>query len=215
MKYYPINLDIKNRRCVVIGGGEVAERKVRRLLESNAKVIVVGKKLTAGLLEIKKDGLIEHIEDDYKNIHVNGAFLVIGATDNNETNTEIFKEGRKRGVLVNIVDAPEKCDFILPAIFQQGDLTIAISTGGKSPALAKKLRQEMEFHYGPEYRILLKILGNVRDNVIKKGRSSDDNKELFESVVNSDILKFIRDKDWKSVREIVRNITGDDIEVKE
>ena len=104
------------------------------------------------------------------------------------------------------------CDFILPAVFQQGDLAIAVSTGGKSPALAKKLRHEFADRYGPEYAVLLNILGDLRKRIVAEGRSVAGNKLLFENVVNADILGALREENWGRVREIVRGITGLEID---
>ena len=212
MKYYPIYLDIANKRCVVVGGGEVAERKTQRLLKCGARVVVVGKKLTPFLEEKKNEGAIEHIAADYGASCLEGAFFVIGATDRDEVNGRISADARARGIPVNIADDPARCDFILPAVFQQGDLAIAVSTGGKSPALAKKLRHEFTDRYGSEYAVLLDILGDLRKRVVAQGRSSAENRLLFENIVDADILGALREKNWGRVREIVRGITGLEIE---
>jgi precorrin-2 dehydrogenase/sirohydrochlorin ferrochelatase len=213
VKYYPLFLDITDRRCVVVGGGDVAERKVERLLDSGASVVVVGKTLTPGLETMKKEGRINHIDADYDQAFINNAFLVIGATDRDDVNAEISRDGREKGILVNIVDDPDKCDFVLPSLLKQGDLLIAISTGGKSPALAKKLREEMEQHFGTEYQTLLEVMGQLREKLVVKGRSSDENRLLFEAVVHSDILKHIKDKSWEKVKKIIYDITGEKIKV--
>jgi len=196
-----------------VGGGDVAERKVERLLYFGAHVAVIGKTLTDRLETMKKEGRINHINADYDEAYINGAFMVIGATDQDDVNAKISRNGREKGILVNIVDDPDKCDFILPSLLQQGDLLIAISTGGKSPALAKKLREDLEKIYGPEYQTLLKVMGNLREKLVMKGHSSDENKRLFESVVHSDILQHIKDKNLGQVRKIIYDITGVDLEV--
>lgn len=131
-----------------MGGGDVAERKAERLLDFGAHVSIVGKSLTPLLETMKREGRIEHVEADYDEAFLGDAFLVIGATDRDDINAKISRDCKNKGVLVNIVDDPEKCDFILPSIMRQGDLLIAISTGGKSPALAKKMRQELESSTG-------------------------------------------------------------------
>jgi precorrin-2 dehydrogenase/sirohydrochlorin ferrochelatase len=214
VNYYPIYLDIAKKRCLVVGGGEVAERKVQRLLECGAHVVVIGKALTPDLEAIKSDGGIDHIDADYDTSHILDAFLVIGATDQEEVNARISEDAKKWGIMVNIVDDPDKCDFILPSLFQQGDLCVAISTGGKSPALAKKLRQDLEERYGPEYEMLIDILGKLREKIKTRGRSSDENRRLFETVVNSDILRHIREKNWDRVKKTVHDLTGEDIEAE-
>lgn len=215
MKYYPVYIDITNERCVVVGGGDVAERKVMRLIDSGAHVSVVSRTLTSTLEKMKKEGKIDHIEADYDDDSLSGAFLVIGATDRDDVNAKIFRDGRAKGCLVNIVDDPDNCNVILPSLFRRGDLSIAISTGGKSPALAKKLRQDMEHLFGPEYETLLMIMGKLREKIVMKGRSSNENRQLFESVIHSDILHHIKEKKWKQVKKIIRDITGEDIEVDE
>ena len=215
LKYYPICFDITNKRCIVVGGGEVAERKVKRLLDFGARVAVIGKKLTPRLKTMKKEGRIDHIDAEYDKAFINDAFLVIGATDRDDINANISRDGREKRIPVNIVDDPEKCDFILPSLLEQGDLLIAVSTGGKSPALAKKLREDLEKLYGPEYQTLLKVMGSLREKLVTKGHSSDENKPLFEAVVHSDILQHIKDKNWKKVKKIIHDIAGADIEVGE
>lgn len=213
MKFYPISLDISNEKCVVVGGGDVAERKIIRLLECGARVVLVGKTITPGLRAMKDKETIEHVPDDYREEHIEGAFLVIGATDRNDVNERIYRDSRSRGILVNVVDEPARCNFIVPAIFRRKDLLIAISTGGKSPALARKLREKMEEKYGPEYGILLDIMGNLREKIIARGGTSAENKRIFESVLDSDILRHIREEEWDRAREIVRDLTGEDVKL--
>ncbi len=214
MKYYPVNLDLNRRRCVVIGGGEVAERKVARLLECGARVTVVGKALTPALAERKAAGQLEHVEKDYEAGVLNGAFLVIGATDRDDVNGRISEDALARGLLVNIVDDPDRCNFILPSLVRQGDLSIAVSTGGKSPALAKKLRKELERQYGPEYRTLIDILGTLRRKILAQGGQSADNKAVFENLVHSDLLQAIRKKDSGRVSAIIQERTGISMDVR-
>ena len=215
MKYYPVYIDVSKRKCVVVGGGDVAERKVERLLECGARVVVIGNELTPNLEAMKNEEKISHIPDNYKNDYIEGALLVIGATDRDEINERIYRDSKERGILVNIVDDPAKCDFIVPSVFQQGDLSIAISTGGKSPALARNLREELEQRYGHEYRILLNIMGDIREKIISRGEPSDENRKLFESVLNSDILQHIREKNWDKVRKIIHDLVGEDINIDE
>ena len=214
MKYYPVNLDMTNKRCVIVGGGEIAERKVERLLECGAQVTVVSKSLTPVLKARKKTGQMDHIDRDYEDQALDGAFMVIGATDRNDVNERISKDAMARGLLVNIVDDPDRCNFILPSLVQQGDLSIAISTGGKSPALAKKLRKELEKQYGPEYQTLLVIMGILRKRILAGDQRAADNKAVFEDLVHSDILQAIREKDRGRVNTIIRDLTGISMDVR-
>lgn len=213
MRYYPLFLDISRRRCVVVGGGKVAERKIERLLACGARVEVVGKILTPALVALKENGRIVHHEIDYEEALIRGAFLVIGATDNDVVNGRIAGDARALGILVNIVDEPARCDFILPSIVERGDLSIAVSTGGKSPALAKKLRIELDALYGPEYAILLEIMGKLREKMIAESRPSAENRERFEAVVTSGILDHIRAERWKEVEVLIMELTGIEMEV--
>ena len=214
MKYYPVNLDLTRKRCVVIGGGEVAERKVERLLECGARVLVVSRALTPVLAERKSAGKLEHVERDYEAGALDGAFLVIGATDRGEVNERISKDAMERGLLVNIVDDPDRCNFILPSLVRQGDLSIAVSTGGKSPALAKKLRKELEKQYGPEYQTLIGIMGTLRRKILGRGGQAADNKAIFEELVHSELLQAIREKDSGRVNAIIRERTGISLDVR-
>ena len=214
MKYYPIYLDISNKRCTVVGGGDVAERKVERLLHCGARVTVVGKSLSPALEVLKAGRRIEHIAADYRRKHVEGSFLVIGATDSPEVNERVCQDARKEGILVNIVDDSDRCDFILPSLMERGDLSIAVSTGGRSPALARKMRTELEQIYGPEYGVLLRIMGVLRERVLNRGEAPEVNRGIFEAVVNTpDILEKIRQKDWKGVKNRIRDLTGEAIDI--
>jgi precorrin-2 dehydrogenase/sirohydrochlorin ferrochelatase len=214
VRYYPLFLDISRRKCVVVGGGSVAERKVGRLLACGARVEVVGRCLTPALATMKGEGKIVHHDADYEETQLRGAFLVIGATDSDTVNERISRDARALAIPVNIVDDPVLCDFILPSVVERGDLLIAVSTGGKIPALAKCLRRELEEAYGPEYGTLIEILGGLRKKIIAGGRSSDENRKLFETVVQSDILDHIRAKRWGRLKEQILELTGVEIEVK-
>ena len=210
MKYYPLFLDILGKKCVVIGGGEVAARKVNRLLNCAAKVFVVSPKLTPELITLKAQGAIEHIAADYNVQYIKGASLIIGATDDEKTNALISSDSRSLGIPVNIVDDPQKCDFILPSVVDRGDLTIAIGTGGKSPALARQVRKELEAKYGEEYEILLKILGGLR----RQMKNSNAAKTWFDSLIARGILDLIAAADWEKVKRTVKEITGEEVSLE-
>lgn len=214
MRYYPLFLDMAGRRCVVVGGGGVAERKVARLLACGASVEVVAGSLTPALAALKAEGRIVHCGTAYAEDCLCGAFFVIGATDDAAVNERVSRDARLRGILVNIVDDPDRCDVILPALCERGELTIAVSTGGRSPALAKKLRLELEAAYGPEYGTLVEILGELREKVIARGGSAAEHRGLFEAVVASDILAQIRAGCWDRVEALIRELTGVAMEVR-
>ena len=211
MKYYPIFLDIREKKCVIVGGGEVAARKAERLLDCGAKVCIISPKLTPELASFKEKDLICHIATQYSGDLIDGAVLVIGATDDEKTNAAISLDARRQGIPVNIVDDPQKCDFILPSLVQRGDLAITIGTGGKSPALARHLREELEAQYGKEYETLLNILGNLRVKMVK---NEGIGKDWFDSLLAAGILNFIREEDSKRVKETVKKITGEEVEIE-
>lgn len=213
LKYYPVFLDIFGKSCAVVGGGEVAFRKAQRLLQCGARVKVIARILSPDLEDLKARGEITHIDEQYAPEHLASVFMVIGATDSREVNEQIFRDARAGNILVNIVDEPERCDFILPSIVERGDLAVAVSTGGKSPALARHLRQELEGIFGTEYETYLKIMGEIREIVLARGRPSAENRKIFESFVQSDMLNLIRKKDWDAVRKLIREILHEPIEV--
>jgi precorrin-2 dehydrogenase/sirohydrochlorin ferrochelatase len=211
LKYYPIFLDIRGKKCVIIGGGEVAARKAERLLDCGAKVSVISPKLAPELAALKDKKLISHIAAEYSGDLIDGAALIIGATDNEKTNAQISRDARSKSIPVNIVDDPQKCDFILPSLVQRGDLAMAIGTGGKSPALARHLREELESRYGKEYEILLNILGNLR---VRMEKNAGVGKDWFNSLMAAGILNFIKEKNTKKIKEIVKKITGEEVEIE-
>jgi precorrin-2 dehydrogenase/sirohydrochlorin ferrochelatase len=210
LKYYPVFLDIKDKKCVIVGGGEVAARKAERLLDCGAKVFVISPNLSPELAALKEKKIISHIAAEYTVNLIEGAALIIGATDDEKTNARISNDARGKGIPVNIVDDPQKCDFILPSVVQRGDLAITIGTGGKSPALARHMREEMEARYGKEYEILLNILGKLR---VKMEKKTGIGKDWFKSLLAAGILDSIKDKDIKKVKEIVKIITGEEVEI--
>lgn len=212
-KYYPVSLDLTDRRCVIIGGGEVAQRKAERLMECGARVTIVSPSLTPLLEDRKKARKIDHIDTAYQKRVLHGAFMVIGATDCDDVNAQISQDALSLGILVNIVDDPERCSFILPSLVQQGDLSIAVSTGGKSPALARKIKEDLQQQYGPEFKVLLEIMGSLRNKVLAQGRASEANKAVFEALVRSDLLQAIRDGNRDLVKKIIFYISGIEMDV--
>jgi precorrin-2 dehydrogenase / sirohydrochlorin ferrochelatase len=212
--YYPLFLNISGKKCIVVGGGRVAERKVERLLDCGAAVEVISQEMTPLLMDYCRKGEIIHRKGEFEGSMLSGAFLVIAATNDMLVNGQVAKDARSRGILLNIVDDPKQCDFIVPSLIKRGDLAIAISTGGKSPALAKKIREELDECYGNEYFLLLDILGELRERMIAERRDSDRNREVFEAVVNSDILDYIRAGRFDQLGALIRRLTGIEMEVK-
>lgn len=165
MKYYPIHLNINGKKCVVIGGGKVAERKIMSLLNCGAKMMVVSPKITKNIRRLADKSEISFICRKYRAGDLKDTFLAVVATDDSEINKEVAKEAKKRKVLVNVADGPELCDFIMPSVIRRGDLVIAISTSGRYPAFAKKLRIMLEDIVGKEYGAELERLARIRDRL--------------------------------------------------
>lgn len=213
--FYPVFLKLQGKKCVIVGAGEVAERKAARLLECGAEVAVIGREPAPGLRALAREGRLEHITADYDETLVSifkGAYLVISATDDRSVNESVRDAAQREGVPVNVVDDPQLCDFILPSIVQKGALQIAISTGGASPALARKIRIGLEREFGDEYALFLDIMGELRARIVGKGRPSSENKKVFEAVVNSEILDLLREKKWDEARRVILKLTGEDID---
>ena len=167
--YYPVFLRIHKKKCVVVGGGRVALRKVRMLLDCGGEVKVVSSTFHSNLLRLAEKKAIRLIRRDYKPGDLAGAAIVIAATDQQEINRRVAEEAKRAGALVNVVDDPEPSSFILPSCFRKGGLTLTVSTGGKSPALARKIRTELQKNFGKEYAALLLLIGEVRSSLMRRG----------------------------------------------
>ena len=210
-KLYPLFLNLNNKNCVVIGAGEVASRKSERLVECGARVTVVGRTPVSALLLLHEEGTIDLVEEDYRSSHLEGAFLVIGATDREEVNSRIHADAEARGLLINIVDRPELCNFIVPALSRRGDLTVAVSTGGRSPAMARRIRDDIEVGLDEGYGPFLVLMGVLRKKILARGRSSNDNRVIFEALADSELLMFVREKQWDKARDLVFELTGEEV----
>ena len=211
MSFYPICLDLDLKPCVVVGGGRVAERKVLGLLSCSAQVSVVSPVLTEELQSQHAKGNILWIDREYRQGDLSQAFLVIAATDDEETQKQVYEEAVSNNLLLNVADVPQRCNFILPATVRRGDLAIAVSTAGKSPALARKLRMELEKRFGPEYEILVDILGAIRPEILSFGLSQSENEKLFKQLLHDDMEEWIKNKNWNSIKNHLRAVTEDRI----
>jgi precorrin-2 dehydrogenase / sirohydrochlorin ferrochelatase len=187
--YYPVFVNLQGKRCLVVGGGEIATRKVHGLLEADALVVVVSPQLSEALAALARRGVVAHQPRSFRADDVLGCTLVIGATDQPEVNRDVCKAARKHHVWVNIVDTPDACDFIAPAIVRRGALQIAISTAGYSPTLAKRIRMQLEELFGPEYALLLEKLGRERERIRQLIRDPDLRKAYYECLVDTALSK--------------------------
>lgn len=208
MTAYPINLDLTGRRCAVIGGGAVAERKIGDLLAAGANVSVISPTLTNTLSMLVDERKLIHIRRFYQSGDIENYFIVICATDNPEVNKNAAREAKSRGALVNVADNPGLCDFTIPSRVVRGDLLITVSTSGSSPAVAKKLRLELEQRYGPEYGHCLELIGRLRDE-LKHSLTNSKQRELFwQQAIDQQVLSLIQQGKLEEAEEKIRHAIG-------
>jgi len=215
MPYYPIFLDLNNQNVVVVGGGEVAERKIKNLLICGCTIYISSPHLTPYLQQLVAKKKIHHIPYESLDTYMNNTFMVIAATDDTEVNSKIASQAKKHGLLINTVDQPKDCNFIMPSIVKRGNLQIAISTAGKSPALAKKIRKNLESMFGPEYDSLTDLLGLVRTKLLSQDQPSSKNKIIFQQLVDSNLLEMIRNKNWDGMRATLKSILGEGFPIED
>jgi precorrin-2 dehydrogenase/sirohydrochlorin ferrochelatase len=215
MKYYPVHLDINNRKVLVVGGGSVGTRKVKTLLDCGARVTVVSPEVSRQLRELAASGDIKLAERSYQSEDLNGVFVVIGATDDERLNQQISSDADRLNTLCNIADRPEVCNFILPSIVQRNDLVITISTSGQSPALAKKLRKALENQFGEEYGTLLQLMGAIRKKLLQQAHKPEAHKPLFEQLINSDLIVMIQAGKTEEIDMLLFDILGKGYKYKE
>lgn len=192
MACYPVNLRLAGRDCLVVGGGAVAERKAGALLAAAARVTVLSPQLTPRLAALAARGEIVHKPAAYRPGAIGNFFIVICATDDPAVNRQAAAEARAGGALVNVADAPELGDFTVPASVARGDLVITVSTGGHSPAFARRLRQELEERYGPEYGTYLTLLSKLRDEVKEHLATAAARGEFWREALDGEILALLR-----------------------
>jgi len=191
---YPVNMILTGRRCLVVGGGNVAERKVFALLESGAIVTVISPTVTSNLAEWALQERLTHLPKTFEKGDVDGYLLVMCATDSPAVNRQAAEEAKQSGALANVADAPELCDFTLPARLRQGSLMISVSTGGQSPALARELRNELAETYGVEYAYYLEMAGRLRREWQASCASSEERCQRWKEVKGFDpeVLDLLR-----------------------
>ena len=206
--YYPVYIQLQERPCVVIGGGKIAEGKVQGLLTAGAKVKVISPDLTSYLRTLSKENAIEHIERTYQTGDLTGAFMVICATDQIEINHKVWQEASANRQLVNVVDDTPRCNFIAPAILRKGDLTLAISTAGKAPALAVRLKERLQEQLGTEYERFLELSGQLREPLARHIPDFETRKALWYELVDSDALNLLAQGDEPAALEIISQVVG-------
>jgi precorrin-2 dehydrogenase len=197
---YPAILLLEGRLAVVIGGGQVAERKVRTLLDAGAKVRVVSSEVTTGIRKRADSGDIELVDRRYERGDLAGSAAAVAATDDEEVNRGVFAEATDAGIPVNVVDNVSLCTFIAPSIIRRGDLVVAISTGGAAPALAVRIRERLEREFGEEYARFLTLMAELREQIKVPG-DQDDRAKAWYRVVDSDVMDLVRAGEMEVARE--------------
>jgi len=203
-RYYPAFLSLEGKTCVVVGGGQVAHRKALGLVACGAKVTVVAPELVKTLQRMAERGEIEHRAKKYESSDLKGAVLVAGATNDPAVNRRVSADARRRRMQVNIADAPELCTFIVPAVLRRGPISIAVSTGGASPALARRLRLELERMLDPKYGQLALLLRQLRPEARALVKSAARRRKLWREAVKGEALELLRRGQRRQVVEMLR-----------
>jgi precorrin-2 dehydrogenase / sirohydrochlorin ferrochelatase len=192
MAYYPIAVDIREKNVLVVGGGTVALRKIETLLEFGAKVTVISPEVVSGIVSLAADGKVELHLRSYRTGDIGTAALVIAATDDRDVNALVSKDAQASNILVNVVDDPELCSFIVQATVKRGDMVISIGTGGNSPALSRRVREKIEETFGQEYGELTAIMGEVRELARTLIGDQPTRETAFKRILDSDVLDLIK-----------------------
>jgi precorrin-2 dehydrogenase/sirohydrochlorin ferrochelatase len=208
--YYPVYIQLRDQPCVVIGGGKIAEGKVEGLLVAEAKVTVISPDLSQRLQELVEQKQLTYLARVYQPGDLAGAFMVICATDQVDINQQVWQEANSNHQLVNVVDDTPRCNFIAPSILRKGDLTIAISTSGKAPALAVRLKERLQREIGPEYERFLELAGELREPLAQSVPDFETRKAIWYELVDSEILDLLARGDEISAREIISRVVGFD-----
>lgn len=203
-EYYPIYLDIRDKKCVVVGGGDVAYRKAMTLKQAGAQVVIISPRVSEDFL--KEEGLTI-LQQEYEDRCLEGATLVIAATSEEDVNRRVWQEAGRHGLLVNVVDQPELCNFIVPSVISRGGLQISISTGGASPALARRTREELEGLFGPEYGDFTRLLSKLRPQVRTSIPDEAERRKMMEQLSSQKMLDLVKtDGAVEAEKEMLRII---------
>ena len=207
MHYFPVSIDLRDRKCLVVGAGEVGLRKIRRLIDAAPEeILVVEPSPDSDLVALSRDQDNLRLEQRvFQPQDLEDRFLVIASTGDNRVNREISLLCREKNILCNIVDRPELCSFIVPALFRRGELSFAVSTGGASPALARRARERLENCFGPEYASLTRLLGRLRPLVLELGLDGETNTAIFRSLCGDEVLGALQRENREELERLLRN----------
>ncbi len=198
---------MKDKKCLVVGGGLVGIRKALTLEKCGAKVKVISDRFSQGMDDFKGTSIL-FIEKKYEKKDIKGMFLVFAATNNADLNKEIKMDAAGSNILCNVADATDQSDFLVPATVDRGDLIVAVSTSGASPAMAKKIRRELEEFFDPAYAQLLCLMGNIRKKLLSTGHAPGEHRQAFSGLIQRGILELIRTGDEISINSILYEIFG-------
>jgi siroheme synthase-like protein len=201
--YYPIYLDIEDRDVVIIGGGSVCARKAETMMKYGARVTIVSPELTDEIEQWAREGKLAVRRKRYDAGDLANANIVIASTDDQSVNEQIAADCRQRRIPVNVVDVTPLCEFIVPAIVESGGIQIAVSTGGKSPALARTLKEDLQRFVGPEYSEVNEVLGSLRDSAKSVLPTDVDRKRFFDGIIAEGILEMLRQGRRREAYEII------------
>lgn len=204
-KCYPVSLNIENKPCLVVGGGKVAERKALTLLEYGAAVKLVAPVVTETLAELARTGKIDLLEDCYRPGYLEGVFLVVGATDDDAVNASVSADCMGRGILVNIVDVPPLGNFYVPAVVRRGSLQIAVSTDGKSPLLARKIKERLEKDFPVRYAEIVDLIGSLREKILDAAGNAGEKEINLSRILNEDIMGLLKQGKFDLAKERILN----------
>ncbi len=190
--YYPLFLDVTGKECLVVGGGSVAERKALMLLKFNATVTVVSPKVTKKLANLADTGALRVLMRKYRRGDLDDAVVVFACTDDRDTNGAVREDAAEKGILINVVDRPKECDFIVPSIIRKGDVTIAISTSGVLPMASKKIRQAIEKTVTRDYVAYTRIIGALRRHLIDTVPDPSRRKAIMKDIAAMEVGDVVR-----------------------
>lgn len=206
--YFPVFLSLAERLAVIKGGGPVAARRVAGLLRCGARVRVVAPELTPELAQRARGGEIEHMARPYRTGDLEGAALALAEPGEPESDASFFAEAERRGIFANVEDDLEHCSFIMPALVRRGDLVVAISTSGRAPALAVRLRERIERELGPEYGALLELAGRLRAPLARTAPEFEERRRRWYELVDSEVLVLLREGRTAEARQRAEQIMG-------
>ncbi|NDY43649.1 bifunctional precorrin-2 dehydrogenase/sirohydrochlorin ferrochelatase, partial [Dissulfurirhabdus thermomarina] len=206
--YYPLFADLRGRRVVVVGGGRVAERKVEALLEAGARIVVVSPEVTETLARMAGEGRIQHVPRPFRPGDLDEAWLVVAATDDPAAQRLAYREAEARRVFCNTVDQPHLCSFIVPAVVRRGDLCLAVSTAGQSPALARRLREDLERAFGPAYGAYVGLVGALRRLLLERGLDAEGHPGVYRDLVAPEVLSWVEAGRWERVARWAEALCG-------